>query len=127
MLTASKSIFVDSVFSLTNRSVMISLFLFLFVTVILKAEQIGQHHAECELKMSNFVLTVDPSARHVAVLHGCKPVSISDTSRPLELFAFVTNRIIVESQVLTTALPTALFEVASVSFFEEKTSSSSCM
>lgn len=124
MLRASDSIFVDGVvLSLTNRSV--RLILLLPFTVILKVEQFGQHHAECEPNTSDLVLTVNPSTCGVADVYGQKPVSISDTSRPLELFAFCMNSIIVVSHVLTVALSIVLFEVASKGDFEGKTSSSS--
>lgn len=51
-----------------------------------------------------------------------KSVSVSNASRPEELFAFVMNRIIVVSQILTTAFTYSLFKVASLGCCEEKTS-----
>lgn len=67
-----------------------------------------------------FALTVDTSTCGVAALKSGKPVSISNTARPDELFAFVMNRIVIVPHMLTTTFTYGLSEVASLRFCEEK-------
>lgn len=70
------------------------------------------------------MLTVDASTGGVAAVVVEKSVSVSDASRPKEFFAFVVNRIVVVSQILTATLTYGLSKVACCAGCKEKTSSS---
>lgn len=69
------------------------------------------------------VLTVDAITGGVAAGLVKKSVSVSDASRPKELFAFVMDGIIVIPQKLATAATYSMFKVASLGHCEDKTSS----
>lgn len=67
------------------------------------------------------MLTMNPIACGITALRGEESVSISNTSSPLEFFAFLMNRVIVVPQILTVALTVGFFQVASLGGCEEKT------
>lgn len=69
------------------------------------------------------MLTMNSIACGITDLRGEESVSISNTSSPLEFFAFSMNRVIVVSQILTVALTVSFFQVASFGGCEEKTPS----